>query len=452
MDVSVVPGSRGVGGERVVATTVPSPGSENNGPCREKHCIGAPAGVTDLSMPTPLRRKRHQSPAPPVGPPGPVQQPRAPVVEVDLVETPQLQQHRASRLPCKNRASPQQGGKKARRPGFLIAAVVLGLGVVVASVLNVRTAGRRRARAAPTPHEPTTGPAPVEVVVEEEAVEQPLLNVESVAGALSSAAARSAVLNVLWGALVEFGTDLGGADVLQRLPSLMVGGGGSETSFQELLLQLSDTVPSWPPALQSQLEGALALGSAQAKAVPRAEPLMLKVNLTGTSQGAAVETPSWMQALLDLGAATGLERFTSRVSRLKSKPADVVVSQAPITRGDCFAFSADASLTLELVGDEGPPRGVRRVAIQQPSRWEVQNPRTAPRHFAVYGLPAVREGAPPAAPILLGAFEYSLAAPARQEFELAETRQPLRALRLDFAALGWGEPYTCVYRISAHES
>merc|ERR1712129_206662 len=94
-----------------------------------------------------------------------------------------------------------------------------------------------------------------------------------------------------------------------------------------------------------------------------------------------------------------------------------------------------------------PGAVVRWLMIEQPARWEVPTPGTAPRHFTVHGV-LVEDEAGNSTPVLLGAFEYALAAPAAQEFKLNEPAL-VRSLRLDIIGEGWGAEYTCVYRIRA---
>merc|ERR1719491_71634 len=180
-------------------------------------------------------------------------------------------------------------------------------------------------------------------------------------------------------------------------------------------------------------------------------PLRLAVNASATTPGAVFTTPLH-QALLDLGAWTGISRFADRAARYRSRSAEVVVAPGRATRGDCFAFFSGATLALDVCqqGDElacgcdGGGAVVRRLTIEQPPRWQVPKPGTAPRRFSVYGVLAEDAAGDSVRRTFLGEFEYALAAPATQAFELSEPVR-LRSLQLDFAADGWGESYTCVY-------
>jgi len=296
----------------------------------------------------------------------------------------------------------------------------------------------------------------------------PGLSAASLSDALDHPFARAGVLNILVGALSEHIDDLAGREILERLPSLIAateapaekadtGNQGSsmveteenpEVALRDTVAQLRDMWLLWPEALQKRLRQQLALAGrlpvATSGVTGEIMALQLEVDAAATSQSAVVMNP-WHQALLDLGAWTGLDRFHNNAARFKGKPADVIVKSGRAELGDCFAFRSNATITLRV----SPSALVQRLELEQPARWEVPKPGTAPRRFSVHGLLEEGEVASNSMQFVpLGTFEYALAAPAAQTFELLKAER-LRALRLEFDGNGWGEPYTCVYRIRA---
>lgn len=221
-------------------------------------------------------------------------------------------------------------------------------------------------------------------------------------------------------------------------------GGG----LREVVAQaLADFAPGgWPTELQRRVYGA-ALAVA---AAPTAEPeaaLSVEVDAERTSAGIHHSSPV-LQALLDLGSAFGIERFSRRASFYRSMPPTVVVQQGAPKPGECFAFLGNSTIALRATPTE-PQEGagvVRAITIEQPRRWTVPLPPTAPRRLVVSGVLANHTGT------TSQAFEYVLAAPASQRFALAEPLDASRGLALDFDGGAWGARYTCVYRIRVHSA
>lgn len=290
-----------------------------------------------------------------------------------------------------------------------------------------------------------------------------------VASALACAASRADILDVLSGSSMEFG----GGESLAGLSHLVrsaagIGSSevadGAELELQRVTLQLGSG--TGPASLQRRLLAAIATpceSSAACSDQANAGLVPLKVDGKITSRGAT--SSSWFhRMLLQAGAVTGLRSFQSRARLFSSPSADVVLGPGPISIGDCFAFRGNATLAFEVL-----PAGafVRSLVIEQPPRWATPKLGSSPRRFHVDAAPFLEgpdetvsaqafelgefDGSD-AYSIRLGEFEYSMAAPAAQAFELPVTDMPIGAVRLTFESPGWGEPFTCVYRVSVYET
>lgn len=387
--------------------------------------------IRDCSGQPLVRRKRVQSPAP-----------------LAAVPTPQTKSRRTPIVDEQRSSQPVRTSRLGARRVVACFSVLLGISAAIAACFKVSLALQ-------------AGDRP-EAEVAASSLDLPprsALSVENLAAAFRAPQVRAQVLDVLVGALTEFAADLPGTAILEHLPLLAAAAEGeatdapmeaeSEHALHVALAQLDGVTTSWPKLLQVRLENAFTGGFPSE--VPSA-PLRLEVDMAATSPE-AVFADFWRQALLDLGAWTGLERFALRAAQFRSKPASVVTSHKPIVRGDCFAFQGEGTVVLDVCSGAGSSchgdgAVVHSLVIEQPSRWEVPKPGTAPGNFSVRGMPADQEAGNSVLPVHLGSFDYKLAAPATQTFELRRSAR-VRALHVDFESQAWGEPYTCVYRIRA---
>lgn len=268
---------------------------------------------------------------------------------------------------------------------------------------------------------------------------------------LSCVGPRAAVLDVLVGAPYEF--DLAGsageALYLARLAKAAAIKDSATTNQQlrELVKQLLHH-GGGSPTLQRRLMDALSTPceasercSAQGAGT---EFLPLEVDHAATTQPAKTET-SWMhQFFLHAGAATGLTTLRDRADAYHSKPPEVVLrADSPPQMGSCFGWRMNATMAFRLVG-EG--KIVRHIVLEQIQRWASPRPHASPRRFSVYGDSGTKEYDRP-----LGHFEYQLAAPAVQAFQL-DKAVTLHGLRIVFDGPGWSTEFPiCLYRIRAYE-
>eukprot|EP00929_Paragymnodinium_shiwhaense_P028972 TRINITY_DN16706_c0_g1_i2.p1 TRINITY_DN16706_c0_g1~~TRINITY_DN16706_c0_g1_i2.p1 ORF type:complete len:489 (-),score=91.42 TRINITY_DN16706_c0_g1_i2:363-1829(-) len=286
--------------------------------------------------------------------------------------------------------------------------------------------------------------------------------------ARASAEARMDVVDVLMGAQDEFGLAFQ-AEAQLAAKVLSIAAEARRHDAMEAALAVAAFEQIIPDrALECPLRG---LSASDAMSHITGE-VSLQIDRDHTARGAVSETGWLHRALLQAGAATGLSSLRARKASFESKPPEVVTARTAATLGDCFALSANtsASLAFRTRGSEGDvATALRWVVIQQLHRGGTTRPRSGPRYFEVFG-DAVMGGAAaastmgaPAEPsrysVSLGAFEYKLAAPATQAFQLhwppanaeATAAVPfrLRGLRLVFQGDGWGERFQCVYRVRA---
>mmetsp|Transcript_5406 Transcript_5406/g.12470 ORF Transcript_5406/g.12470 Transcript_5406/m.12470 type:complete len:428 (-) Transcript_5406:81-1364(-) len=287
--------------------------------------------------------------------------------------------------------------------------------------------------------------------------------------ALDCPGIRADVLDVLAGAPYEFGDpdDQG----FYRLPRLAASAAArdeasvhqsGEEDFRKAVLQLAVTGGGWPSELKRRLLRLLEANCpAESACAEGPKPLQMEVDARFTSPRAR-SSGSLHQALLGLGEMTGIPLFRARADLYRSEAPRVVLSSAPITQSrDCFAFrGANSSIALRLAEHGRGGARVRQLVIQQPARWAALRPRSSPRRFAVFGLPAARKGPERAEKVetpqvdgpytkFLGSFEYAAAGPAAQVFDLAPTL--VSGIRLVFAGPEWGENYICLYRLKLFE-
>ncbi|CAJ1368025.1 unnamed protein product [Effrenium voratum] len=216
----------------------------------------------------------------------------------------------------------------------------------------------------------------------------------------------------------------------------------SEEELRKVVLQMAATGGGWPAAVRERLMMAL---RAPCEATACSPPLALEVDERYTA-ARATSSGSLHQALLSLGAMTGIPLLRERAELYRSQPASVILSSSGITQSrDCFAFRGpNASVALRL----RPGQVARQLVIEQPPRWAARRVKTMPRRFAVFGAKEDSRWTNPYSEFL-GHFEYVAAGPAVQAFELPST--PLEGLRVVFAGPEWGESYICLYRLKVFE-
>ncbi|CAE7643875.1 unnamed protein product [Symbiodinium necroappetens] len=231
----------------------------------------------------------------------------------------------------------------------------------------------------------------------------------------------------------------------------------AEEDFRKAVLQLAVTGGGWPADFKRRLRHILER-RCQAKTVcaEAPKPVEAEIDFSFTSPRAR-SSGSTHQALLSLGEMTGIPLFKARADVYRSEGPSVVLTSASIAQSrDCFAFrGANSSLALRLAPGDGFGVSARQLVIEQPARWAALRPRSAPRRFAVFGLPAstgrattAKVGEGPYTEFL-GSFEYAAAGPAAQAFELPSTM--VEGLRLVFSGPEWGESYICLYRVKVFE-
>lgn len=282
---------------------------------------------------------------------------------------------------------------------------------------------------------------------------------------------RANVLDVLAGTPYEFGQGAVKGESFLRLPLVArraiaasealaaEGEDGveleAEDELRQVALFLSTTGGGWPMTLKNRLQHILGATCHGSKAFCSQGAVPFAVDSAFTSPGATSMGSSYLhRMLLKAGAATGLPGLSKRAEQYASRPPFVVTSEVETTVGDCLAMRGNSSVALRVRRGEGGAdfAFVRRVVIEQAPRWSVHRPHASPRHFSVYGEPVNQAHNDVATPYteFLGSFEYALAAPAAQTFELAQA-MPVRGLRFVFDGPGWGADYICVYRLRAFE-
>jgi len=286
---------------------------------------------------------------------------------------------------------------------------------------------------------------------------------ERIASAFHCAGSRTDVFDILSGSATEFG----GGKSFEGLSHLVRSAVSSGSSDAELALQrvaVQFASGTGPRALQRRILAAIATPCEDGVVAGQAtRPVPLTISREITSTGAT--SGSWLhRMLLQAGAVTGLRSFQSRARLFSSLSADVVLGAAGIPIGDCFAFRENATLALDVHPDRdsGERAIIRSLVLEQPPRWASPKLGSAPRRFYVDAAPSFEDAPAHDKTVLgegaerytmrLGEFEYFLAAPAAQVFELPVSDVPVKGLRLTFVGPGWGEPFTCVYRIRAYDT
>lgn len=341
--------------------------------------------------------------------------------------------------------------------GALVFLVLAVLGPELVRRSKAKTGKAHRSKAA-EPLRATTVPE------DPEAFAVPPKLLQRVQEALACPGPRADVLDILAGAPYEFLSDeLLRDSQAYKLPRLAATAGAAARAWHgpvpagpdherlvEVVHSLVATGGGWPERLRQRLQDALAqpCEAAAACAAPRSRSVPLEVDERFTSPGARTESNWLHQALTTASLATGLKPLVDRAKQYQSKPPSVVLSQEPLTNRDCLALRVDSSPTLafRLEGSHS----LSALTIEQPERWAAEKPRSQPRRFTVAGIQQSRSaGVSQEVKVLLGSFEYAVAGPAAQVFQLKQVGR-VSGLRLEFEG-SWGENYLCLYRIQAFE-
>lgn len=277
---------------------------------------------------------------------------------------------------------------------------------------------------------------------------------------------RSTVMDVLLGAPLEFGEAPFGVEggeapglLFQTLRSTAVavaasaeaanGGNDPEAgarALQQVVLRLVGTRDQWPTALRARLRDAVFFHAGVPAVTAGNSQLPLEVDIEATSSMATFDLSGpWLRK----GVVTASAYVTGH-RRIDTPDSSLLLSERPAALDEHVAFRWKAP-SLALRCAEGRAAFVRHLVIEQPARMVDEDATLAPRRFVVHGAPA--EAAEVPAPsanfsMFLGAFEYSLAAPATQSFPLADAPL-LRGLRITFEKPGWGGKYLSLYRVRA---
>jgi len=181
-------------------------------------------------------------------------------------------------------------------------------------------------------------------------------------------------------------------------------------------------------------------------------PLIVDADFTKASTGNSGF--DWIRRkVIQIGAMTGLHSYQERAKRTEMNPVSVVLSPSAPTSGDCFAFHGNGSVAFSI-GGLNPIAVSSHLVIEQPPRWTLANPASAPRHFTVYGKPAIQvtQGSLDSPyTMFLGSFEYVLAGPSAQAFQF-NPPESVSGLQIEFEGSGWGEQFTCIYRLRLYEA
>jgi len=283
-----------------------------------------------------------------------------------------------------------------------------------------------------------------------------------VSKALACSGTRQDVLDTIAGAPYEFVMQTPEDQAFYRLPRLAASAAmlapeiadtPSEEELRHVVQQMAAGL-GWPVSFKQRLLMVLQ-GSCEAKSVctEAQQALPLEVDEEFTSRRA--KTSGWLhQAILDIGALTGLAKLKARAELYRSRPAEVVLSstRADAQTRECLALRGNrTSLALHVSGSNQVAI-VQQIVIEQPQRWAALRPRSLPRRFSVFGWPGneIAGSTGNKYSVALGRFEYSAAAPAVQAFQLTSKVQ-VKGLRLVFEGPGWGESYICLYRVKAFE-
>lgn len=235
-------------------------------------------------------------------------------------------------------------------------------------------------------------------------------------------------------------------------------GGGSRTMsrafFQQAVLRVVATRKSWPPTLRRRLRDAMfSNAEEQGERALSGVPLPLEVDAEATSPPlAAAYRGTWLR--------TGILAASAWVTghrRVEMPAASIVVAEGAAADDEYMLLRWNSS-SLALQCAQGGGAVFRHLVIEQPHRLVDDDATLAPRYFTVHGETMLKEaevehGLASHFSIFLGAFEYALAAPARQTFHLstpwAAPAPRLRGIRIEFESPGWGAKYLRLHRVRA---
>jgi len=239
--------------------------------------------------------------------------------------------------------------------------------------------------------------------------------------------------------------------------------GESESKLAEIVAKIAFTGGGWPEAVAARILSVLDASceadtacSKSSKTMDVPKPLLLEVDEEATSEGATTKGSTWVhQAALKAAAVfSRSSNLKARVDRHHSRPASTVTSDSPAAQGDCFAMrGSNTSIGFHVKSEHGTSSKVRHIVIEQPRRLIVAGS-SAPRRFQVWGKPAFDEESDMAGvySMHMGSFEYALAAPAAQTFELQLSHVSVVGLQVVFDGPGWGAPVVCINRIRAYDA
>jgi hypothetical protein len=342
------------------------------------------------------------------------------------------------------------------------------------SVLNTKTGGRRKEVAEVKQMTEVSGenktsswfaPAPKDVKINWRL---------RITEALKCPGVRSDILDITAGISFEFGNKTMGATnfhgivvaaaaVYNEQSKSVVDYKSTLAQLQETIFQLVDGAADVPAVLRRRLRESLSMKctafSRCSEVSTQDQPLALEIDKTRTSEGAESSTSSWVhRKLLGFGASLGLNRLKERAEHYRSKPASVILGSttaSSVNLKDCFAFRKNSSVALR-VQQHGRDAYINHITIEQPPRWNTPRPHASPRRFHVFGMDAsTAESKDPTTNkgqyiVPLGSFEYLLAAPHVQAFQLQ--RPAKNGLLVVFDGEGWSQEHcTCLYRLRAYE-
>jgi len=290
----------------------------------------------------------------------------------------------------------------------------------------------------------------------------------AVTDALACPGLHADILDMLSVAHLEFTNATHGNDVFMRLQALardvaeVAKGGITETDFADTINNIFvDDSEMIPVVLQNRLRDLLDLPCEAATCTETSTqslPLTIDTDFTNAGTGNVLDWRNvldWIRRkMIQFGGMTGFQRYQEPAKRAQLHPVSVVLNPSAPVAGDCFAFRNSGSVAFSI-GGLNPIAVSSHLVIEQPARWTLANPASAPRRFTVYGKPAIqeltRESLDSPYTMFLGSFEYVLAGPSAQAFQI-NPPEHISGLHIEFEASGWGEQFTCIYRLHLYEA
>lgn len=284
----------------------------------------------------------------------------------------------------------------------------------------------------------------------------------AIMGALACPGLYADILDMLSAAHLEFTNATHGNDVFMGLQAIakdtveVARRGVTETDFADTLSSIvGDSSGMIPMVLQNRLRELLYLPCEAATCTEKSTqslPLTIDASFTNAGTGDG-RFDRILRKVIQIGGMTGLHSYQSRAKRTELRPVYVVFNSSAPVAGDCFAFHNDGSVAFNI-GGRNPIIGSAHLVIEQPPRWTLVNPASAPRRFTVHGKPSIQliQGSLDSPyTIFLGSFEYVLAGPSAQAFQF-NPPESVSGLHIEFEGPGWGEQFTCIYRLRLYEA